>query len=147
MTTETSRGRPVGSGTAAGSAVRGDPVALIFPGQGSQAPGMGQLIYERSREARLAFEEASDITHIDLARVCFEGSAEELAETRATQPAVLTTSVAFLRAMREKLGEVGRAIRPRVMGGHSLGLFSAAVASEANLLPRLAARHPGSGRA
>ena len=131
MTTETSRGRPVGSGTAAGAAVRGDPVALIFPGQGSQAPGMGQLIYERSREARLAFEEASDITRIDLARVCFEGSAEELAETRATQPAVLTTSVAFLRAMREKLGEVGRAIRPRVMGGHSLGLFSAAVASEA----------------
>ena len=131
MTTETSRGRPVGSGTAAGPAVRGDPVALIFPGQGSQSPGMGQLIYERSREARLAFEEASDITRIDLARVCFEGSAEELAETRATQPAVLTTSVAFLRAMRERLGEVGRAIRPRVMGGHSLGLFSAAVASEA----------------
>lgn len=131
MTTETSRGRPVGSGTAAGAAVRGDPVALIFPGQGSQSPGMGQLIYERSREARLAFEEASDITRIDLARVCFEASAEELAETRATQPAVLTTSVAFLRAMREKLGDVGRAIRPRVMGGHSLGLFSAAVASEA----------------
>jgi [acyl-carrier-protein] S-malonyltransferase len=109
----------------------GDPVALIFPGQGSQSPGMGRLLYEHSAEARLAFEEASDITHIDIARVCFEGSAEALAETRVTQPAVLTTSVAFLRAMREKLGDVGRAVRPRVLGGHSLGLFSAAVAAEA----------------
>ena len=109
----------------------GDPVALIFPGQGSQSPGMGRLLYEHSAEARLAFEEASDITHIDIARVCFDGSAEELAETRVTQPAVLTTSVAFLRAMREKLGDVGRAVRPRVLGGHSLGLFSAAVAAEA----------------
>jgi [acyl-carrier-protein] S-malonyltransferase len=109
----------------------GDPVALIFPGQGSQSPGMGRLLYSHSAEARLAFEEASDITHIDIARICFEGSADELAETRVTQPAVLTTSVAFLRAMREKLSDVGRAVRPRMLGGHSLGLFSAAVAAEA----------------
>jgi len=108
-----------------------DPTALVFPGQGSQAPGMGHLIYQHSDEARLTFEEASDFTHIDLVRVCFEGDADELSESRVTQPAVLTTSVAFLRSMREKLGEVGDRVRPRLFGGHSLGLFSAAVAAEA----------------
>ena len=108
-----------------------DPLALIFPGQGSQTPGMGRLVYQHSEAARRTFEEASDLTGIDLAAVCFEGSADDLAETTYTQPAVLTTSVAIVTAMREKLSEVGRLVRPRLFGGHSLGLFSAAVASEA----------------
>ncbi|MDA1004468.1 MAG: ACP S-malonyltransferase [Chloroflexi bacterium] len=108
-----------------------DPVALVFPGQGSQSPGMGKLVHEHSQDARDTFEEASDYTGIDLARVCFEADAEALADTLNTQPAVLTTSVAFLRAMREKLAAVGESVRPRLLGGHSLGLFSAAVASEA----------------
>ncbi len=108
-----------------------DPTALLFPGQGSQSPGMGQLIYQHSHSARLTYQEASDITHIDLASLCFQGDADQLAETRVTQPAVLTTSVAFLRSMREKLTEVGERVRPRLFGGHSLGLFSAAVAAEA----------------
>lgn len=108
-----------------------DPVALIFPGQGSQAPGMGRLVFQKSAAARRAFQEASDHTGFDVAAICFEGSADALAETTYTQPAVLTTSVAIAAAMREKLSEVGRRVAPRLFGGHSLGLFSAAVAAEA----------------
>ncbi len=108
-----------------------DPVAMLFPGQGSQTPGMGRLVYEHSPSARRTFEEASEVTGIDLVKVCFEGDVDELSETTFTQPAVLTTSVAMIEAMREKLTEVGRRVRPRLFGGHSLGLFSAAVAAEA----------------
>ena len=108
-----------------------DTLALIFPGQGSQAPGMGRLVHAHSEAARRTFEEASDVTGLDIAAICFDSSADELSETTLTQPAVLTTSVAIVGAMREKLAEVGRLVRPRVFGGHSLGLFSAAVAAEA----------------
>lgn len=108
-----------------------DAIALIFPGQGSQTPGMGRLVHQHSEAARRTYEEASDLTGMDLAALCFEGDADDLAETRFTQPAVLTTSVAIVNAMREKLSDVGRLVRPRLFGGHSLGLFSAAVASEA----------------
>jgi [acyl-carrier-protein] S-malonyltransferase len=92
---------------------------------------MGRLVHQHSERARRAFEEASDVTGIDLVKVCFEGDADDLAETSYTQPAVLTTSIAMFDAMREKLSEVGQRVRPRLFGGHSLGLFSAAVASEA----------------
>jgi [acyl-carrier-protein] S-malonyltransferase len=92
---------------------------------------MGRLVFDHSEAARLTFQEASDVTGVDLAAVCFDTTDEELADTANTQPAVLTTSVAILRAMREKLGEVGQRVRPRVFGGHSLGMFSAAVAAEA----------------
>ena len=108
-----------------------EPLALLFPGQGSQGPGMGKLVYEHSAAARRAYEEASDVTGLDLVHVCFESDAEELTETTITQPAVLTTSVAIAAAMRERFAEVGRNVRPRLFGGHSLGLFSAAVAAEA----------------
>jgi [acyl-carrier-protein] S-malonyltransferase len=108
-----------------------DPVALLFPGQGSQSRGMGKLVYEHSEAARQTYAEASEIAGMDVARICFEGDEDELSETSVTQPAVLTTSVAIAAAMREKLSEVGRLVRPRLFGGHSLGLFSAAVASEA----------------
>lgn len=108
-----------------------EPVALLFPGQGSQAPGMGRLVHLHSEAARRTFQEASDLAGFDVAEVCFEATADDLAETTYTQPAVLTTSVAIFHAMKEKLAEVGERIRPRVMGGHSLGLFGAAVAAEA----------------
>jgi len=107
-----------------------DPIALVFPGQGSQSPGMGGLIYKSSKNARLTFEEASDITNIDIAKMCFEGTADDLAETRFTQPAVLTTSIAFFRAMNEKLEEQNIVIKPKLLGGHSLGMFSSAVAAQ-----------------
>ena len=108
-----------------------EPTALIFPGQGSQAPGMGKLLYENSEAARRVFEEASEVVGVDLRAVCFDTAADDLADTANTQPAVLTTSIAFLEAMREKLAEAGQAIHPRLFGGHSLGLFSAAVAANA----------------
>ena len=108
-----------------------DPVAIVFPGQGSQAPGMGKLVYDASPAARLTFEEASDVTGMDLAKICFESTEDDLATTHNTQPAVLTTSIAIIRAMREKLAEVGETVRPRIFGGHSQGLFSAAVATSA----------------
>lgn len=108
-----------------------DPVAIVFPGQGSQQPGMGRLVYEHSEAARRVYQEASDVAGMDVAKLSMEGDAEALSETTVTQPAVLTTSVAFLSAMNEKLADVGRSIRPRLFGGHSLGLFSAAVAAEA----------------
>lgn len=108
-----------------------DPIALVFPGQGSQAPGMGRLVHEHSEAARQTFEEASDLLGVDMAAICFDSDAEDLAHTETTQPAVLTTSIALLRAMREKLTEVGETVRPRLFGGHSLGLFSASVASGA----------------
>src|SRR3546814_20082548 len=98
---------------------------------------MGRLIHDHSEAARLTFEEASDIIGVDIAEICFEAEADELASTENTQPAVLTTSIAMLRAMREKVTEVRENVRPRLLGGHSLGLFSAAVASGA-----LSFRHP-----
>ena len=108
-----------------------ESLALVFPGQGSQAPGMGRLVYDHSAAARQTFEEASDYTGIDLASVCFDSDADTLASTENTQPAVLTTSMAFFRAMREKATEVREQVTPRLLGGHSLGLFSAAVTSNA----------------
>ena len=108
-----------------------EALALVFPGQGSQAPGMGRLVHDHSAEARLAFEEASDYTGLDIAQICFESDADDLASTENTQPAVLTTSIAMFRAMREKVTEVREQVAPRLLGGHSLGLFSAAVASGA----------------
>jgi [acyl-carrier-protein] S-malonyltransferase len=92
---------------------------------------MGKLVYEHSEAARRTYEEASEIAHMDVARICFDSDEEGLSETSVTQPAILTTSVALAAAMREKLSDVGRLMRPRLFGGHSLGLFSAAVSAEA----------------
>lgn len=94
-----------------------DAIALVFPGQGSQSPGMGKLLHANSEAARRTFEEAMDLTGIDLASICFDSDADDLASTENTQPAVLTTSVAFLRAMREKLNDAGGSVRPRLFGG------------------------------
>ena len=90
-----------------------ETLALVFPGQGSQAPGMGRLIHDHSEAARQTFEEASEIIGVDIAEICFEAEADELASTENTQPAVLTTSIAMLRAMREKVTEVRENVRPR----------------------------------
>ena len=73
--------------------------AFLFPGQGSQAPGMGKGLAEAFPESRAVFAEADEALETPLARACFEGTEAELARTETTQPAVLTVSVAALRAL------------------------------------------------
>jgi [acyl-carrier-protein] S-malonyltransferase len=98
--------------------------AYVFPGQGSQAPGMGKELAEKFPVARQVFEEADDALGFAISRLCFEGPAEELQLTENTQPAILTTSVAAFRAARENgLPE------PAFVAGHSLGEYSALVAA------------------
>ncbi|QYO66118.1 ACP S-malonyltransferase [Leptolyngbya sp. 7M] len=99
-------------------------IAYIFPGQGSQAVGMGKDLFDNFPAARQVFEEADDALGIALSRMCFSGTEEELALTENTQPAILTASIAAYRAMRSE----GIAA-PRFVAGHSLGEYSALVAA------------------
>jgi [acyl-carrier-protein] S-malonyltransferase len=101
-------------------------LAFIFPGQGSQSPGMGRELAESFPAARAVFEEADDALGFALSRLCFEGPAEELQLTENTQPAILATSVAVLRA-----AEAEGLPRPDFVAGHSLGEYSALVAAGA----------------
>ncbi len=101
-------------------------VALLFPGQGSQAVGMGRDLYDRFAAARAVFEEADHILGFALSRLCFEGPAEELTLTANTQPALLTVSWAMTRVLRDEIG-----LAPNYAAGHSLGEFSAWVAAGA----------------
>jgi len=95
--------------------------AFLFPGQGSQAVGMGKGFYEGSTGAKAVFEEANDALGFDLARLVFEGPEAELALTANTQPAVLTASVAAATACAE------RGLKPALAAGHSLGEYTALV--------------------
>src|SRR5215212_4423789 len=104
--------------------------AFIFPGQGSQYAGMGRALYDAYAAARAAFEEADDALGFSISRLCFEGSAEDLQLTENTQPAILATSVAALRAL-ESMGFAA----PSFVAGHSLGEYSALVAAGALSLP------------
>ncbi len=97
--------------------------AFLFPGQGSQAPGMGKALAEAYAAARAVFEEADQVLGFPISRLCFEGPAEVLALTENTQPAILTVSVAVLAVLREK------GLRPDFVAGHSLGEYSALVAA------------------
>ncbi|HWY05142.1 MAG TPA: ACP S-malonyltransferase [Candidatus Acidoferrum sp.] len=98
-------------------------MALLFPGQGSQAIGMGKDLAEKYPLARRTFEEADDALGYKLSAVCFEGPEDQLRLTEITQPAILTVSVAVLRVLETRV--------PRVsfVAGHSLGEYSAHVAS------------------
>jgi [acyl-carrier-protein] S-malonyltransferase len=100
-------------------------IAGLFPGQGSQAVGMGQALTERFQVARDTFAEADAIVGWDLTRVCWDGPAEELKRTAIAQPALLTVCTAYWRALCEQ------GIAVQVAAGHSLGEYSALVAAGA----------------
>ena len=98
-------------------------LAFIFPGQGSQRAGMGKELAEQFPAARAVFDQADQALGFPLSKLCFEGPEEDLKLTANTQPAILTTSVAAYRALEEK------GIAPDYVAGHSLGEYSALVAS------------------
>ena len=103
-------------------------IAWLFPGQGAQAVGMGQALYETSAAAREVFERADDALGWSVSKVCFEGPASELMRTPITQPALLTVSTAVLAAIREAVPDLPE---PTFAAGHSLGEYSALVATGA----------------
>lgn len=100
-------------------------IAFCFPGQGSQAVGMGREIAEAFPEARAVYDEASAAVGFDVAELCFEGSIEDLTRTELQQPALVATSLACLRAV-ETTG-----IAPDYVIGHSVGEYSALAAAGA----------------
>jgi len=102
--------------------------ALIFPGQGAQVVGMGGDFREASPAARAVFEEADEALGFALSRVIFEGPEEELRKTAVTQPAILATGIAILRAIE---AERGIRFAPICSAGHSLGEYTALVAAGA----------------
>jgi [acyl-carrier-protein] S-malonyltransferase len=99
--------------------------AYVFPGQGSQAVGMGQNLWQSSQQAKEVFEEADEALQFPLSRLCFEGPEDELRDTINAQPAILTTSIACLRTA----SEYGIPGKPALVAGHSLGEYTALVAA------------------
>ena len=96
--------------------------AYVFPGQGAQFSGMGKDLYDSSNDIREIFEAANDILGFNLTQIMFEGTADELKETKVTQPAIFLHSVALAKALGENF-------KPDMVAGHSLGEFSALVAN------------------
>lgn len=96
--------------------------AYIFPGQGAQFTGMGLDLYENSPSAQELFEKANHILGFNITDIMFEGSAEDLKETKVTQPAIFLHSVILAKTL-------GNSFKPDMVAGHSLGEFSALVAN------------------
>src|SRR5688572_57330 len=103
-------------------------IAWLFPGQGSQQVGMGRDVAERYASARAVFDEADRALGASLSKLCFEGPEDQLTLTVNTQPALVTTSTALVAAIREAHPSLAA---PSVALGHSLGEYSALVASGA----------------
>lgn len=98
--------------------------AYIFPGQGAQHEGMGLDLYEKSAEAKQLFDQANEILGFNLTEIMFKGTAEDLKQTRVTQPAIFLHSVISAKLL-------GDDFQPEMVAGHSLGEFSALVAAGA----------------
>src|SRR5690242_19309366 len=103
-------------------------VAWVFPGQGSQAVGMGRKLYNDVAVARRVYDEADEVLGFPLSRLCFEGPEEELNRTVNAQPALLITSYAHLLALHERELLL---TAPRYVAGHSMGEYSALLAAGA----------------
>jgi len=95
--------------------------AFVFPGQGAQFPGMGKDLYEKYKGARDLFEEANEILGFDITRLMFDGTQEDLRQTRVTQPAIFLHSVILAGTIED--------FSPEMVAGHSLGEFSSLVAN------------------
>ncbi|MFZ9003488.1 MAG: ACP S-malonyltransferase, partial [Robiginitalea sp.] len=96
--------------------------AYVFPGQGAQFSGMGKDLYEQFPDTQELFEKANDILGFSITDVMFEGSGEDLKQTKVTQPAIFLHSVILSKVL-------GEAFKPDMVAGHSLGEFSALVAN------------------
>ena len=96
--------------------------AFIFPGQGSQFPGMAKSFYNKSKKARTLFNNANDILGFEITKIMFEGNELELKQTNVTQPAIFLHSVVLAKILENDF-------KPNMVAGHSLGEFSALVAN------------------
>ncbi len=99
--------------------------AFLFPGQGSQAVGMGKNLYENSETAKNIFDRANEVLKTDIKKLCFEGPEEELKITINTQPAITVTSIAALEVIKKQN------LEPSIVAGHSLGEYTALYAAGA----------------
>src|SRR5438067_2756850 len=116
------------------------PIALLFPGQGVQKPGMGKSLYDRYPAARRAFERAEAVLDMPVRKLCFDGPAEELNRTEVTQPCVMTVCWAAYEVWRESYGFEN----VQLTAGHSLGEIAALAA--AGPIPWETARVPAEER-